>query len=134
MSEQINTGPGQALEGIGQDGLDRRGLLKCMAWAGVGIVWTGSGGVPRSMALADAYAGTQTASLSFVQISDSHIGFNKPANPRPGKTLTEAISRIRGLPTKPSFLIHTGDISHLSKPAEFDMAEEIIKGANSEVH
>jgi Icc protein len=134
MSDQINVRPGQSLEGIGQDGLDRRGLLKCMAWAGVGIVWAVSGGVPRSMGLADAYAATETAGLFFVQISDSHIGFNKPANPHPAKTLTEAISRIRGLPTKPSFLIHTGDISHLSKPAEFDMAEQIIKGANSKVH
>ena len=91
MSDQINARPGQALDGIGQDGLDRHGLLKCMAWAGVGIVWAVSGGVRRSMGLADAYAGTQTASLSFVQISDSHIGFNKPAIPHPGETLTEAI-------------------------------------------
>src|ERR1700746_3105151 len=71
MSDEINARPGQALESIAQDGLDRPGLLKCMAWAGVGIVWAVSGGVPRSMGLADAYAAAETASLSFVQISDS---------------------------------------------------------------
>ena len=71
--------------------------------------------------------------LAFVQISDTHIGFNKDANPHPDQTLSTALGRIGQLSTKPAFLIHTGDISHLSKPAEFDAAEQIIKGANSEV-
>jgi 3',5'-cyclic AMP phosphodiesterase CpdA len=118
---------------IGPDGLDRRGLLKCMAWAGAGVLWTVSGGVPRSMGLADAEAATAEG-VTFVQISDTHIGFNKPANPHPADTMQAAVSRIGQLPAKPSFLIHTGDISHLSKPAEFDMAAEIIKSANTEVH
>jgi hypothetical protein len=134
MSNQDKTRPGQTLAAIGRDGLDRRGLLKCMAWAGAGVVWTVSGGVPRSMALGEAYAATQPDGLTFVQISDTHIGFDKPANPHTAATMTAAVSRIAQLPTKPSFLIHTGDITHLSKPAEFDTAQQIIKGANSEVH
>jgi 3',5'-cyclic AMP phosphodiesterase CpdA len=134
MSDRIKTGLGQRHVGIGQDGLSRRGLLKCAAWAGAGVVWTISGGVPRSMGLADALAATSADGLTFVQISDTHIGFNKPANPHTADTMAAAVSHIAQLPTKPSFLIHTGDITHLSKPAEFDMAQQIIKGAHSQVH
>ncbi len=118
--------------GIGKDGVDRRGALKCMAWAGAGLLWTVSGGVPRSVLLSDAAAATQ--GLTFVQISDTHIGFNKPANPDTAGTMSAAVARIAALSPKPAFLLHTGDITHLSKPAEFDTAAEIIKGAGSEVH
>ncbi len=133
MSEPSNAKRTSKPELLGRDGLDRRGLLKCMAWAGAGVVWSVAGGVPRSMGLADAY-GASLAGLSFVQISDSHIGFNKAANPHPDATMTQAVASIRALPTPPAFLIHTGDITHLSKPEQYDMAAEIIKGANSEVH
>jgi hypothetical protein len=133
MSERLNAKPDSRPEQLSRDGLDRRGLLKCMAWAGAGVLWSVVGGVPRSMGLADAYAGTM-GGLTFVQISDSHIGFKQAANPHPDATMTQAIASISGLPTPPAFLIHTGDITHLSKPAQFDMAAEIIKGANSEVH
>jgi 3',5'-cyclic AMP phosphodiesterase CpdA len=67
--------------------------------------------------------------LSFAQISDSHMGFNKPANPDVVGTLKAAIDKINGLSTKPEFLLHTGDISHLSKPEEFDTVDQILKGA-----
>jgi len=133
MSEPSNAKRTSKPELLGRDGLDRRGLLKCMAWAGAGVVWSVAGGVPRSMGLGDAY-GASLAGLSFVQISDSHIGFNKAANPHPDATMTQAVASIRALPTPPAFLIHTGDITHLSKPEQYDMAAEIIKGANSEVH
>jgi 3',5'-cyclic AMP phosphodiesterase CpdA len=86
------------------------------------------------MGVGDASAATQPEGLTFVQISDTHIGFNKPANPDTARTMTEAVSRIARLPVRPAFLIHTGDITHLSKPAEFDTAEQIIKSANSQVH
>ena len=122
-----------ARDGIGLDRLDRRGLLKCMAWAGVGVVWTMSGGVPRSILVGEAEAAGM-GGLQFVQISDSHIGFNKDANPHPEQTLATAIGRIGAMPQKPAFLIHTGDVTHLSKPEQFDAAEQIIKGANSEVY
>lgn len=106
----------------------RRGMLKCMAWAGTGVVWAMVGGVPRAFNLGDA-AAAATGGLSFVQISDSHIGFNKPANPDVAGTLQEAIGKIGALPAQPRFMIHTGDITHLAKPEQFDQAAQIIKSA-----
>ena len=111
----------------------RRGLLKCMAWAGTGVVWTLVGGVPRSFNLIDP-AAAATTGFSFVQISDSHIGFDKPANPNVTGTLQEAIGKVNVLPMRPAFMIHTGDITHLAKPQQFDDADQIIKGANLRVH
>jgi len=132
MSDQIKAKPRQRLEVIGADGMDRRGLLKCMAWAGAGVLWTVSGGVPRSMLIEDAKA--DQAGLTFAQISDTHIGFKQPANPNTAATMTEAVDRIGRLSPQPAFLIHTGDITHLSKPEQFDMAAQIIKRAKKEVH
>src|SRR6266404_2057133 len=99
------------------DGIDRRGFLNCMAWAGTGLLVTITGGVARSQTLGHAEHG---AGLQFVQISDSHIGFNKDANKDVTATLQEAVARINALPARPEFVIHTGDITHLSKPEEFD--------------
>jgi 3',5'-cyclic-AMP phosphodiesterase len=113
-------------------GTSRRSLLKCMAWAGTGIVWTVSGGVPRPFGLGEAQAAT--TDFTFVQISDTHIGFNKEANPDPNGTAQAALDRIAKLPKKPSMIIHTGDLTHLSKPAEFDTAEQIMKGAKFDTH
>jgi 3',5'-cyclic-AMP phosphodiesterase len=118
--------------------IDRRGALECMIWAGTGIVWTLSGGVPKSSRLlglgAAQAAEKKVSGFSFLQISDSHIGFNKPANPDPLGTLKEAIGKVSGLPAKPAFMIHTGDITHLSKPGQFDDAEKTIGEANLDVH
>src|SRR5262249_13721432 len=99
-------------------GLDRRQSLKCMLWAGTGVGWTFAGGVPSSRLIGPAKAGT--SGFSFVQISDSHIGFAKPANPDARLTLNAAIDKVMGLPDKPAFMIHTGDVSHTAKPTEFD--------------
>jgi 3',5'-cyclic AMP phosphodiesterase CpdA len=123
----------QNLQNLNNDGVDRRGFLKCMAWAGTGLVWTLSGGVPVSRAFAkhaDRNA-TKGADFTFVQISDSHIGFNKPANPDVTATLQTAIDKINALPTKPDFIIHTGDLSQLSKPAEFDTLDQVLKSASA---
>jgi 3',5'-cyclic-AMP phosphodiesterase len=111
--------------------LDRREALTCMAWAGTGLLWAFGGGVPRTTGLIDsaAAAPAMQTPFTFAHISDSHIGFNKPANPDAIGTLREAIAKIRALPAKPPFMIHTGDISHLSKDDEFDNADEIIKEA-----
>jgi len=116
------------------DHLDRRGFLKCMAWVGTGVLWTLSGGVLTSKALGEVAAaggvlgGDATAGeLSFVQISDTHIGFNKPANPDVVGTLREAMGRINALPVSPSFVLHTGDLSHLSEAEEFDTLEQELK-------
>ena len=99
------------------DGVSRRGALECMLWAGTGVLWTLAGGVPVSRAFLNsaqaAEAAAQTTGFSFLQISDSHIGFSKPANPNALATLNEAITKIKGMATKPAFIIHTGDITHL---------------------
>ena len=115
-------------------GPSRRRVLECMTWAGTGVLWTLSGGVPRSLGLLGEAAAAEAGGLTFLQISDSHIGFDKPANPNVIGTLEEAIAKIKALPVKPSFMIHTGDITHLSKPAEFDNANRVISQAALDVH
>lgn len=116
----------------------RRTLLKCSAWAGAGVLWALAGGIPRAFALDSNGQPTDPAALSssfqFVQISDSHIGFNKEANPEPVKTLQEAISKVIALPQRPSLILHTGDITHLSKAAEFDTAAQLLKDLPATVH
>ena len=127
----------QKLQDLNDDGVDRRGFLKCMAWAGTGLVWTLSGGVPMSRAFAKASERNTSkgADFTFVQISDSHIGFNKPANPDVTATLQIAINKINVMPQKPDFIIHTGDLSQLSKPSEFDTLGQVLKGASAkQVH
>src|SRR5215204_803800 len=115
-----------------EDGVDRRGFLKCMTWAGTGALCVVQGGVLKSYSLSKTPKLTPTSGeLSFVQISDSHMGFNKPANPDVAGTLTAAVDKINGLGTPPEFILHTGDISHLSKPDEFDTVDEILKGASA---
>ena len=116
------------------DGLSRRKILECMTWAGTGVLWTITGGVPHSLGLVDEAIAADAKGLTFLQISDSHMGFDKPANPNAKGTLEEAIGRIKTLPVKPSFMIHTGDITHLSKESEFDDAEKIISQARLDVH
>jgi 3',5'-cyclic-AMP phosphodiesterase len=122
----------QKMQDLNNDGVDRRGFLKCMAWAGTGVVWTLGGGVPISRAFGkgDKNAG-KAGDFSFVQISDSHIGFNKPANPDVTATLQTAIDKINGMPNKPDFIIHTGDLSQLSKPSEFDTLDQVLKGSSA---
>jgi 3',5'-cyclic AMP phosphodiesterase CpdA len=116
------------------DGVSRRKVLECMTWAGTGVLWTFSGGVPHSLGLVDEAMAADAKGLTFLQISDSHMGFDKPANPNVKGTLEEAIARIKAQPVKPSFMIHTGDITHLSKVSEFDDAEKIISEARLDVH
>src|SRR5438046_3546496 len=122
----------QNLQDLNNDGVDRRGFLKCMAWAGTGLVWTMGGGIPASRAFAKVYGrhAGKVGDFSFVQISDSHIGFNKPANPDVTATLQTAINKINAIPHKPDFIIHTGDLSQLSKPSEFDTLDQALKGAS----
>ena len=116
------------------DGVSRRKVLECMTWVGTGVLWTISGGVPHSLGLIDQAMAADAKGLTFLQISDSHIGFDKPANPNAKGTLEEAIERIKAIPTKPAFMIYTGDITHLSKELEFDDAEKIISQAKLDVH
>ena len=112
----------------------RRGFMQCLAWAGTGILWTVSGGVPRALGLGGEAQAAAADGLMFVQISDSHIGFKGEVNPNPNATLQQALDRIAALPKKPALMIHTGDVTHLSKPEEFDAAAQILKGTKLETH
>ena len=116
------------------DGVNRRKVLECMTWVGTGVLWTISGGVPRSLGIMGEAAAAEAKGLTFLQISDSHVGFDKPANPNALGTLEEAIGKVNALPQKPAFMIHTGDISHLSKVSEFDDADRIISQSKLDVH
>ena len=122
-------------ENLNQDGVDRRGFLKCMAWAGTGALCVLQGGVLKSFALSDVMrqkVGDLRGDLSFVQISDSHIGFNKDANPDVTATLRQAIAKINALPETPSFVLHTGDLTHLSKSEEFDTLAQSLKSLKTD--
>jgi hypothetical protein len=113
--------------------VDRRGALECMLWAGTGVLWTISGGVPASTLLSGS-AQAADSGLTFLQISDSHIGFDKPANPNALATLEAAVAKVQGLKAKPAFFIHTGDITHLSKDKEFDDAAQVISKLGLQGH
>jgi 3',5'-cyclic AMP phosphodiesterase CpdA len=111
----------------GGEAVDRRGFLKCMAWAGTGLVWTAAGGVLSSRVLGQTPVNA-ARSFSFVQISDSHIGFGKdPYKQTVTTTLQETVARINALPERPDFLIHTGDLTHLATAKEFDTVSEVLK-------
>jgi 3',5'-cyclic-AMP phosphodiesterase len=134
--ENVDTEP----ENIADDGIDRRNFLSCMAWAGTGLLWSMVGGVPTARLIAETAINASTKpgkleEFSFVQISDSHIGFNKGANPDVTGTLTKAIDRANSASgaKAPDFLLHTGDITQNSKAGEFDTASQLIKGFKSEV-
>jgi Icc protein len=137
QENEVETAPEANGSKVAGDGIDRRNFLQCMAWAGTGLVWSMVAGVPTSKLLADTTnSGKKKAveDFSFVQISDSHIGFNKAANQNVSGTLKIAIDKInagRAGMKQPDFMIHTGDITQSSKPAEFDTAVEVIKGAKT---
>jgi 3',5'-cyclic AMP phosphodiesterase CpdA len=122
------------------DGIDRRGFLKCMAWAGTGIVWTVTGGVLGCQQVgsgSEKPAGEKKAEaapagdFTFIQISDSHIGFNRPPNQNVTATLEAAIRRINALPQRPALLLHTGDLTHLARPDQFDTVAQILRTARA---
>jgi 3',5'-cyclic-AMP phosphodiesterase len=106
--------------------IDRRGFLKCMQWAGAGLVWSLAGGVPASRLLGSP--APKHEDFAFVQISDSHIGFDKAANPDVTGTLQAAIDKINGLARQPDFVLHTGDLTHLAKAQEFDTLNQLLGG------
>jgi 3',5'-cyclic AMP phosphodiesterase CpdA len=115
-------------QGFADDGIDRRGFLQCMAWVGTGLVWTVGSGIPGCAKFNEAAAESKPGDFSFGQISDSHIGFSKEPNKDVTATLQAAIDKINSLKKQPSFLLHTGDLTHLSKPEEFDIVAEVLKG------
>jgi 3',5'-cyclic-AMP phosphodiesterase len=122
----------EILQDHNHDGIDRRGFLKCMAWAGTGALCVMQGGVLKSYSMSGANqwnVAKMAGELSFAQISDSHMGFNKAANPDVAATLQAAVDKINTLSVPPEFLLHTGDISHLARSEEFDTVDQILKGA-----
>lgn len=121
MSEQIE-------QAVDSDGIDRRELLECMAWVGTGLIWTVGGGVLTSRTFADDQGAP--GDFTFVQISDSHIGFSKDPNKDVSATLQQTVAKINKLSRRPDLMLHTGDLTHLAKPEEFDTVAQILKGAN----
>src|SRR3954470_21646237 len=122
MKDQHNPNPST-------DKIDRRGFLKCMAWVGTGVLWSVRGGILSSHAFGAEPPAAVKGDFSFAQISDSHIGFSKDANKDVAGTLQLAIDRVNAMKSRPELLIHTGDLTHLAKPAEFDTVDQILKGA-----
>jgi len=115
------------------DRIDRRGFLECMAWAGTGLVWVSTGGVLSSRVIAPAAAAEATpGSFSFVQISDTHIGFKGQANSDPTATLQQVVDHVNALQPAPAFVLHTGDQTHGQKAGAFDIVAEILKGVKTE--
>ncbi len=109
--------------------LERRKALGCLAaWSGAAVVWTIAGGVPRALGVTASGKplATSAKAFTFVQISDTHVGFHKDANPDVIGSFRHAIGDINGLPQAPAFVVHTGDVSHLSKPEEFGQAKDLI--------
>jgi len=113
-----------------QDG-ERRRLLKCMAMASAGVLWTMKGGVLSAKTL-DGVASLADSDFSFVQISDTHVGFHQAANPDVMATLQSAIAHVGALGRTPSFVLHTGDVTHLSKPEQFDDAQQAFKAVKTD--
>src|SRR3569832_2712587 len=120
----------------GERKLNRRHALECMVWAGTGVIWTLSGGIPKALNLLDEALAAEAASSNFTfqHISDSHVGFDKEAEVTAIDTLNEAVGRIKALQVKPNFQLHTADITHLSKPDQFDDADQIIGSTGITTH
>jgi 3',5'-cyclic-AMP phosphodiesterase len=115
------------------DRMNRRGFLECAAWTGAAVVWTASGGVLSSRLAARAEAAEgEAGTFSFVQISDTHVGFKGQANPDAAATLQQVIDRVNALPTRPAFVLHTGDQTHGQKAGAFDTVAELLKGVKTE--
>jgi len=124
------------------DGVDRRGFIKCMAWAGTGVLWLMSSGSLKAMSMSqllDKNTGRlkdgvilPPSDFTFAQISDSHVGFNKPANPDVIGTLQSAIGKLNAMPKAPSFVLHTGDLSHLAQADEFDTLDQVLKSVKTD--
>ena len=112
---------------------DRRGFLTCMTWAGAAAVWSITGGIPSSRLIGSAEA-AEMKGFTFAQVSDSHLGFDKPVNTNVTGTFQEALTKVTSQADKPAFIIHTGDITHLSKPKEFDDGAQLLKSTGLQIY
>ena len=115
------------------DRMDRRGFLECMAWTGTGLLWVSTASRMSSRVISAAEAREAPAgSFSFVQISDTHIGFKGQANGDPTATLQQVVDRVNALRPATAFVLHTGDQTHGQKAGAFDTVAEILKGVRTE--
>ncbi len=102
------------------------------AWFGAAVVLTVAGGeVISHVAGSSGAAQPAKPALRFAQISDSHIGFKGPANPNVADTFTHAIGQVNGLGYTPDFVIHTGDLTHLATPDQFDQVKQMLGELNT---
>src|ERR1700722_11428373 len=111
---------------------DRRGFLKCMTWAGSAMIWTVAGGIPRSHLIGQAEAAA--TGFTFAQVSHRPLAFDNPANTNVTATFQDALDAVTGMTAKPAFIIHTGDITHLSKPAEFDTGAQLLSATKLQTY
>ena len=115
------------------DRMDRRGFLQCAAWTGAAVAWTAAGGVLSSrMVSAAAAADAPAGAFSFVQLSDTHVGFKGQANAEAAATLQQAVDRVNAMASRPAFVLVTGDLTHGQKAGAFDTVAEILKGVKTE--
>ena len=118
---------------LSPDGIDRRGFLKCMAWAGTGLVWSFAGGVPVSRVFGQTHHGSSSPTSASYRSATATSASIKPANADVTATLQAALDKINACSSVPDFLIHTGDLTHSSKPAEFDTLDQVLVGAKRQV-
>lgn len=115
-------------EKSGESELSRRSFLRHTAWAGAGLAVVVTGGIVSTSVLRDGHKSTPGADFSFVQVSDSHIGFKGAANADVTATFQQALDRINGLPDRPDFVIHTGDLTHFTTPEQLDQVKQMLGG------
>jgi 3',5'-cyclic AMP phosphodiesterase CpdA len=116
------------------DNPSRRTALACAGWIGTGVVWTLAAGVPRTLGLIGSAEAAGATGFTFAQMSDNHIGFKAGPYQDVTGTLQSAVDIVKGLPKKPAFMLHTGDITHLAKPDEFDTADQINGSVGVDIH
>jgi 3',5'-cyclic AMP phosphodiesterase CpdA len=110
--------------------MSRRQLIRHTAWFGAAVGFAVAGGEVISQVAGAATSKHAQArpTLRFAQVSDSHLGFSGPANPNVVDTFGHAIDCINNLGYTPDFVIHTGDITHLASPEQFDQAKQMMTG------
>jgi len=125
QEQERPAGPGQG----GEHGLTRRQLIRHSAWFGAAVALTVAGGEVISQVAggAQADAAGNPQALRFVQVSDSHLGFKGTANPDVAASFGAAVNQVNALGFEPDFVMHTGDITHLSLAAEFGQAKEMMQ-------
>ena len=114
--------------------VSRRGAMECAGWIGTGMLWAVVAGVPRTVGLIGSAEAAETGGFSFVQMSDSHIGFKAGPYQDVSATLEAAVAQVKAQPVQPAFVLQTGDISHLAKPEQFDTADQINAGLGLDIH